>query len=61
MDLTTVEGVREWMAGAVSESDWNDCCDKVKKDNGGDYPTWWFREIILSGLYASTSAKWERG
>jgi len=45
----TPQEVKELMQSSKSEQEWNDNCDKVKKENGGDYPAWWFVEIMLSG------------
>lgn len=51
-----------------SEEQWDDICDEVKRytrtlpqlERSGDYPEWWFPEVILSGLMARTAASWER-
>lgn len=46
------EGV-ELMKGSKTKDEWNANCDKVKKASGGQYPSWWYQKIILSGLMAS--------
>lgn len=57
-NLTTPEGVKQYMSGSVSESDWNKRCDDVKRANGG-YPAFWFSTIIMSGFAARTQASWK--
>jgi len=57
-DLTTVEGVREVMERSRTESEWSDNCDAVKAANSDSYPSFWFMEIILSGLAKRTANKW---
>ena len=59
MNLTTKEGVVQYMSQATSESDWNRRCDEVKRHNGG-YPKFWYQVIILSGLAASVSSGWNK-
>lgn len=49
MNLTTPDGVRDLMRSSKNEKEWNDNCDLVKKANNG-YPSFWYAEIILSGL-----------
>lgn len=56
-DLTTPEGVAEYMAQSTSEADWNARCDAVKAANGG-YPEFWFLTVVLSGLATETMANW---
>jgi hypothetical protein len=31
-------------------ADWRAACDKIKDSHGGDYPEWWYREIVQTGL-----------
>lgn len=56
-DLTTEEGVVAYMREATSTSDWNNRCDKVKRANGGDYPKFWFKAIVLSGVMLETTGE----
>ena len=49
-DLTKQSDVVSLMQSSKSESAWNDNCDKVKAANGGDYPSFWFAAIIMSGI-----------
>nr|QBM02727.1 hypothetical protein [uncultured archaeon] len=46
--------VIELMKSSKNSKEWNENCDKVKKDNNNDYPSWWYFEIILSGLCDNT-------
>ena len=46
--------VIDLMKSSKSEADWNTNCDTVKKECGGDYPSFWYAEIILSGLMNDT-------
>jgi hypothetical protein len=57
MDLTTQEGVIAYMQSATSTADWNSKCDEVKKANGNNYPPFWFKAIVLSGLMERTLGK----
>ncbi len=42
------------MSSSKNSKEWNENCDKVKRDNKGDYPSWWYSEIVLSGLCDKT-------
>jgi len=57
-ELNTPETVKSYMRQATSAADWNSRCDDVKRANGNDYPSFWFQEIILSGLHSSTQSTW---
>jgi hypothetical protein len=50
-----------------SEKEWDAVCDEVKAGvksktlegpYSGDYPQWWFHQVVMSGLMARTQAKW---
>mgnify|MGYP001232439007 CR=1 FL=1 len=58
LDLTKQSDVVSLMQSSKSEAEWNANCDKVKSANGGDYPSFWFVAINLSGVMSSTSSKW---
>jgi len=49
--LTTVNGVIDFMSMSFTEYEWNNNCDHVKAANNGNYPDFWFEEIILSGMH----------
>ncbi len=49
-DLTKQSDVVNLMKSSKSETEWNANCDKVKSANGGDYPSFWFAAIIMSGI-----------
>lgn len=44
------------MKSSKSEKEWQDNCTKVKKAHSGQYPEYWYDEIVVSGL-ASRMAK----
>ena len=58
--LKTPAGVKELMGASTSEREWNENCDMIKKANNGDYPGFWFQEVMMSGLASRTQAKWSR-
>ena len=47
------------MASSRNETEWNNNASAVKAACEG-YPLFWFKEIVISGLMARTSAKWKR-
>jgi hypothetical protein len=49
-DLTTKEGVVALMESSRTPDEWNQNCDTVKSANGGDYPLFWWKAIVKSGL-----------
>ncbi|MBP9090544.1 hypothetical protein KBI23_05900 [bacterium] len=59
MNLTNPTDVEQLMRSSTSEAEWNANCDKVKAANG-DYPSWWYATIVMSGLASSTTAKFRR-
>lgn len=46
------------LKAADSERVWNAVCDEAKRyaatlpesERSGDYPAWWFRDVILAGI-----------
>ena len=58
LDLTTEEGVTALMQSSSSEKDWNYKADKVRQANNNDYPNFWYKACILSGLVNRVSAGW---
>ena len=58
-DLTKPNDVVSFMKSSKSETEWNSHCDEVKKVNGGDYPSFWFVSILLSGIAESVSRSWK--
>lgn len=54
--------VIELMRSSTSESEWNKNSNIVKiseADKIGDYPDFWYSEIILSGLLNETRKTWK--
>lgn len=61
--------MKEFLAkleASKSEQEWNAICAEVKayaetlpdNERSGDYPSWWFRAVILSGLMARAVVNW---
>ena len=48
MSMTILE-VQLLMLSSKTEKEWNDNCDKVKKEFNG-YPEWWYKEIVGSSI-----------
>ncbi len=52
------------LKASQSEKEWNAICDEVKAHTktlpksyqAGDYPWWWFDDVILSGLSSKVFA-----
>ena len=42
--------VLDLMRSSQNSIEWNKNCDIVKKSNNNQYPSWWYSEVILSGL-----------
>lgn len=40
----------ELLKSCNTSAEWNVAADKIKDANGGDYPDWWFPEVVQSGL-----------
>lgn len=58
--MTTPTEVVKLMESSTSADEWNANCDKVKKANGGGYPSFWYATIVSSGVAATVQAKWSR-
>lgn len=54
----SVEDVVELLELCETEKDWGDVCQMVKDDNGGEYPDFWRKEIMLSGVATRVRARW---
>jgi len=52
--------VLDLMGSSKSELEWNANCDAVKKAFGGDYPEWWYEEILCSGIASRTMSRFGR-
>lgn len=52
--IMTKEDVINLMKSSKNSTEWNANCDLVKKAHGNEYPSYWYREIILSGLCDET-------
>lgn len=58
LDLTTPAAVKLLMQGSRSENEWNDNADRVKAANGGQYPGFWFKTILVSGVLNDAQERW---
>lgn len=52
------DAVVKLMESSQTELEWNANCDKVKASHGGDYPSWWFGAIVMSGVLGRTAERW---
>lgn len=58
LSLSTVDGVRNLMSSSKNKYEWNANCDLVKSANKGGYPSFWFSEIVMSGLAQRVASGW---
>ena len=54
----TEQEVIDLMSSSRNEDEWNKNCDEVKSKFNGDYPSFWYYSIILSGVLNRTRAGW---
>ncbi len=54
--MRTKEEVIELMESSKSTDEWGDNCDKVKKEFDW-YPSFWYKEIIISWIADKTLSK----
>lgn len=62
----TRDEVNRLMKSSKNATEWDNNCDRVKlavangqiKEVSGDYPVYWYEDIILSGLYSQLSRFW---
>jgi hypothetical protein len=33
-----------------NDAEWNDTIDEIKAANNGQYPTWWFKDVVQARL-----------
>lgn len=59
-DLKLVENVVKLMESSKNENEWNANCDKVKKSNDSNYPDFWYKAIVISGVTSKTQATWHK-
>ena len=55
----TKQGVINLMASSKTALEWDANCDMVKKECGG-YPSFWYAEIIVSGLLDIVKNSWSK-
>lgn len=57
----TRESILQGLAQCRSEDEWSRVCDRVKEytktlplsERSGEYPEWWFRDVVMTGLYSA--------
>ena len=54
----TEQEVIDLMSSSRNEDELNKNCDEVKSKFNGDYPSFWYYSIILSGVLNRTRAGW---
>ena len=54
----TEQEVIELMLESKSEKEWNANCDKVKSTLNGQYPSFWYKSIILSAVHARAKQRY---
>jgi len=54
----SIHEVVELMKTSRSEVEWNANCDRVKEACGGDYPSFWYTAIVMSGVMDSVRCTW---
>jgi len=54
-NLTNKDVALQLLKSSKSEREWNNACDAIKDANSG-YPSWWYQEIVLSGLVHEVAA-----
>ena len=40
-----------------SADEWDANCEKIKAAHGGQYPEWWYPEVVMSTLVGQAAAK----
>lgn len=55
----TKQEVISLMLNSKSEEDWNNNCDTVKAAHNGQYPSYWFLDIIMGGILNKSKKNWE--
>ena len=53
----TEQEVVALMESSTTEAEWNANADKVK-EACNDYPPFWYRAIVMSGLASRTAKRW---
>ena len=46
----TKQEVIALMKSSTNDRAWDNNCDKVKAAHNGEYPDYWFKEIVLYGI-----------
>lgn len=54
----TEKDLFQFMAEAKTAKKWEENADKVKAAYGNQYPNFWYKTVILSGLLAMLQSHW---
>lgn len=57
--MMTEQQVVELMSSSKSEDEWNKNCDVVKAYHQGQYPAFWYKSIIASGLAREAALRFD--
>ena len=57
-DLTSEQGVILLLESSRSEKEWEANIDRIKMANNGDYPAFWYKSIVGSGIDLLCRNKW---
>lgn len=52
--------LKEIMAGSASKQEWDTNCANVKRAFRGQYPTYWNRVVVESGMEEEIQKTWEQ-
>lgn len=64
--VNSKEEILNKLWSAESEQEWTDICDATKgytktlpeEERSGEYPNWWFSEVVISGLMGTVKSTW---
>lgn len=58
MNNMSPKDVVKLMKLSRNEEEWNENCDLIKVAFNGDYPDFWYKEIVLSGVMDKMIMLW---
>lgn len=57
MSELTAKEIKE-LESTLSEIEWNAVCDRIKEVRSNQYPSDWYKRIVLSGFMARVASSW---
>lgn len=57
----TRDQAKQLFPNALTRENWDALCDQAKRENGGQYPDWWYETIIASGLADRKTQEFQSG